>query len=53
MAAVKYVLPSGLGDLNARDKDGCTAILLAVKEGREEVVRALLGANADASIANR
>jgi oxysterol-binding protein 1 len=42
---VEYVLSDGAGtiDINARDKDGNTALHLAAQQGRGQIVRLLLG----------
>jgi hypothetical protein len=44
LAVIEYVLSDGAGtiDINARDKDGNTALHLAASQGRSHVVRLLL-----------
>lgn len=49
---VEWLLHAG-ANVNARDRDGWTALLCAAMKGHTDCVRVLLGAGADASITTK
>jgi uncharacterized protein len=50
---IRALLANGCGDVDARNRDGCTALWWACENGRTNAVQLLLEAGADSRIAER